>query len=143
MFKIDKADVRPVLKVWSLAFGALFMPGIFSRLIYDPSGSKDVLSQFFADTNITIAIFVLMLFAIPVLWFLDTKFEIIPSKIQCYIIIVLSAACSYISGYVAFGAPATAAVLFTLVILTVTIIVLKRYAWYLDDLFIFSFISKK
>ena len=119
------------------------MPGIFSRLVYDPSGSRDVLSQFFADMNVTLAILVFMMFAIPVLWFLDTKFEVIPSKTQCYAMIVLSAIVSYIAGYVAFDAPAAAAVLFALAIVVLTVIVVKRYAWYLDDLMIFSIISKK
>jgi hypothetical protein len=143
MFNLDKADLRPVLKAWSIIFGALFMPGIFSRLVYDPSGSKDAISPFFADMNVTLVILVFMLFAVPVLWFLDTGFGVLPSKTQCYLLVLLLAVCSYLAGYIAFGAPLTAAVLFTLVMLTITIVVVKRYAWYLDDLMIFSFISKK
>ena len=144
MLKIDDGtDLRPVLKAWSIMFGALFMPGIFSRLVYDPSGSNDIVSKFFADTGIAVVLLIFMLFAIPALWFLDTKFAVIPSKIQCYIMILLSLGTSYLAGYIAFGAPLMAAVLFASAICVVTISVLKRYAWYVDDLIIFSIIAKK
>ncbi|MDR2866394.1 MAG: hypothetical protein LBV13_03205 [Methanomassiliicoccaceae archaeon] len=146
MFRIDiprlePDDIRSVLKAWSLMFGVLFMPGMFSRMIYDPSGSKDMFTRFFLDANMALALLVFMVFAIPVLWFLDRWFAVIPSKNQCYIMMVLSLGSCYLAGYIALGAPAMAAVLFLSAISVVTISVLRRVAWYVDDLKIFSFIA--
>ena len=144
MFRSDnKYDMKPVLKAWGMMFGVLFMPGIFSRMIYDPSGSKDAISQFFVDANMALALLLFMMVALPVLWFLDTWFAVIPSKTQCYVMLFLSLGVSYLSGYIAMGAPVMAAVLFSSAIGVVTISVLKRFAWYVDDLWIFSFISPK
>jgi len=141
--KMEPEDVRSVLKAWSLMFGVLFMPGIFSRMVYDPSGSKDVITKFFLDANMALALFVFMIFAIPVLWFIDRWFGVIPSKNQCYIMIFLSLGSCYLAGYIAFGAPAMAAVLFLSAISVVTISVLRRTEWYVDDLWIFSVIASK
>jgi 4-hydroxybenzoate polyprenyltransferase len=124
-------------------FGVLFMPGIFSRMVYDPSGSKDAISQFFVDANMALALLIFMIFALPVLWFLDRWFGAIPSKNQCYVMIFLSLGSSYLAGYIALGAPAMSVVLFLSALGVVTISVLKRHSWYVDDLWIFSFISPK
>ena len=139
----NKADLRPVLKAWSIMFGVFFMPGVFSRMIYDPSGSKDAITQFFVDSDMALALLVFMIFALPVLWSLDTRFAVIPSKNQCYVMVFLSLGVSYLAGYLVFGAPAMAAVLFASAICAVTINVLKRCAWYVDDLWIFSIIASK
>ena len=126
-----------------MMFGVLFMPGIFSRMIYDPSGSKDAITQFFVDTNMALALFLFMIVALPVLWFLDTKFAVIPSTVQCYVMIFLSLGVSYLAGYIALGAPAMSAVLFMSAVGTVTICVIKRNAWYVDDIWVFSIIGSK
>ena len=139
----DKTDMRPVFKAWGFLFGVLFMPGIFSRMIYDPSGSKDSITQFFVDTDIALALFIFMIAALPVLWFLDRWFAVIPSKIQCYVMILLSLGASYLAGYLALGATAMSAVLFMSAVGVVTISVLKQYEWYVDDLWIFSVIATK
>ncbi|MDR0778211.1 MAG: hypothetical protein LBE48_02070 [Methanomassiliicoccaceae archaeon] len=141
--KLEADEYRSVLKAWSLMFGVLFMPGIFSRMIYDPTGSKDMFTRFFVDANMALALLVFMVFALPVLWYIEKWFAVIPSKNQCYAMIVLSLGSCYLSGYIALGAPAMAAVLFLSAIFTVTITVLRRVSWYLDDLKIFSFIAAK
>jgi hypothetical protein len=141
--KLEPDEYRPVLKAWSLMFGVLFMPGIFSRMIYDPSGSKDVITQFFVDTNIALALLVFMVFALPALWYLEKWFAVIPSKGQCYVMIFLCLGSCYLSGYIALGAPAMSAVLFLSAIFVVTITILRRVSWYVDDLKIFSIIAAK
>lgn len=139
----EEIDLLPVLKAWGFMFGVLFMPGIFSRMIYDPSGSKDVITQFFVDANIALALLVFIAFALPALWYLERIFAVIPSTIECYVMIVISLGISYLAGYLALGAPAMCAVLFITAIGVVTICVLRRYEWYVDDLKIFSFIATK
>jgi len=143
MFSDIKIDLKPVLKAWSIMFGILFMPGVFSRMIYDPSGSHDAITQFFLDANMALALLLFMMVALPVLWFLETWFAVIPSKIQCYAMIFTSLGVSYLAGYLAMGAPAMSAVLFMSAIGVVTINILRRYEWYLDDLKIFSIIVSK
>ena len=138
----NKKDLKPVLKAWSIMFG-LFMPGVFSRMVYDPTGTKDVISQFFVDANMALALILFMMAALPVLWFLDTWFAVIPSKIQCYVMVFLSLGVSYLAGYIAMGAPVMSAVLFMSAIGVVTINVLRRFVWYVDDLWIFSVIASK
>ena len=138
-----KMDIKPVLKAWSIMFGVLFMPGVFSRMVYDPSGSKDAVTQFFVDANMALALLLFMLVALPVLWFLDSVFAVIPSKTQCYIMIFMSLGVSYLAGYIALGAPVMSAVIFMSAIGVVTISVLRRFAWYADDLWIFSVIASK
>jgi len=138
-----KTDLRPVLKAWGIMFSMLFMPGVFSRMVYDPAGSKDAITQLFVDTDMALALLIFMLFALPVLWSLDKRFGVIPSKNQCYVMIFLSLGVSYLAGYLAFGAPAMAVVLFASAICVVTINVLKRTEWFVDDLWIFSVISTK
>jgi hypothetical protein len=142
-FKLTPEEYRSVLKAWSLMFGVLFMPGIFSRMVYDPLGSKDVITQFFVDANMALALLVFMVFALPALWYLEKWFGVIPSKNQCYIMIFMSLGLCYVAGYIALGAPAMAAVLFLSAIFTVTITVLRRVSWYVDDLKIFSIIAAK
>jgi len=139
----ERMDIKPVLKAWSIMFGVLFMPGVFSRMVYDPSGSNDAITQFFVDANMALALLLFMIIALPVLWFLDSVFAVIPSKIQCYIMIFLSLGVSYLAGYIALGAPAMAAVIFVSAICVVTINVLRRFVWYVDDLWIFSIIASK
>ncbi|MDR0791283.1 MAG: hypothetical protein LBE47_01955, partial [Methanomassiliicoccaceae archaeon] len=131
-FRLSPDEYRSVLKVWSLMFGVLFMPGIFSRMVYDPTGSKDVITQFFVDANMALALLVFMAFALPALWYLEKWFAVIPSKNQCYAMIFMSLGSCYIAGYIALGAPAMAAVLFLSAIFTVTITVLRRTSWYVD-----------
>ena len=138
-----KTDMRPVLKAWSLMFGILFMPGVFSRMIYDPAGLKDGITQFFVDSNMALALLVFMLFTLPVLWRLDRSFAVIPSKNQCYVMILLSLGSCYLAGYLLHGAAAMSIVLFLSATCVVTISVLKKKAWYVDDLWIFSIISTK
>jgi len=142
MFSDKKEDMRPVFKAWSLMFVMLFMPGIFSRMVYNPSGSSDYAAPFLSDINVALAIILFMALVLPVLWFLE-RFAVIPSKAQCYAMLLISACVSYFAGYITFGAPVTAVVLFLFAIGIVTINVLRRHDWYLDDLWIFSIIEKK
>ena len=139
----DNMNMRHVLKAWGFMFGVLFMPGIFSRMVYDPTGAKDLITPFFVDTNMALALFLFMAIALPLLWSLDRWFGVIPSKIQCYVMIFLSLGASYLAGYLALGATAMAAVLFLSAIGVVTISVLKRYKWYVDDLWVFTIIGAK
>ena len=136
-------ELKPVLKAWSIMFGALFMPGIFSRMVYDPTGSKDQITQFFVDANIALVLLLFMIFALPILWFIDKWFGIIPSSVQCYIMIFLSLGISWLAGYIAMGAPLMSAVLFAFAVGVVTITIVKRFAWYVDDLKIFSLIASR
>jgi len=137
-----KTDMRPVFKAWSLVFAMLFMPGIFSRMVYNPSASSGI-APLLSDINITLVIMFFMIFALPALWFLERLFDVIPSKTQCYMMLVLSAGTCYLAGYIAFGAPVTAAILFLSAIGVITISILKRHDWYLDDLLIFTIMEKK
>jgi hypothetical protein len=143
MLKNDvKADLRPVLKAWSIMFAVMFMPGIFSRMVYN-IGSNDPITPLFTDVNIALVLLVFMVIGLPVLWYIDRIFAVIPSKNQCYAAIFVSLGICYLAGYLSFGAPAAAAVLFLSAIGVVSICVLRRYAWYLDDLWIFSIIASK
>jgi len=133
-------DFRPVLKAWGFMFVALFMPGLFSRMVYN-AGTPDPLSPMFSDPNIALALLVFMIVALPVLWFIENIFGVIPSKNQCYVLIFVCLGASYISGYLASGAPLMSVVLFLSAIGTVSICVLRRHVWYLDDLWVFSFLA--
>jgi len=143
MFNVDLGiDMRPVLKAWGFMFVALFMPGFFSRLVYN-AGASDPLSPMFADPNIALALLIFMIVALPVLWFIEKIFAVIPSKNQCYVLIFICLGVSYLAGYMATGAPLMSAVLFLSAIGTVSICVLRRQVWYLDDLWIFTLIVPK
>jgi len=143
MLNDEKTDMRPVFKAWSLMFAMLFMPGIFSRMVYNPSRSTGFVAPFLSDMNIVLVILIFMAFALPILWFLERLFAVIPSKAQCYAMLLLSAGTCYLAGYITFDAPVTAIILFISAIGVVTITVLKRYDWYLDDLRVFSIIETK
>ncbi|MDR0334413.1 MAG: hypothetical protein LBH69_00800 [Methanomassiliicoccaceae archaeon] len=137
-----KVDISPALKAWAFMFVALFMPGLFSSMVYR-AGSDNPLAPLFADANIALALLIFMIVALPVLWYIEKIFAVIPSKNQCYALLFMCLGASYISGYIAGGAPAMAAVLFLSAIGTVTICVLRRFVWYLDDLWIFSILAGK
>ena len=139
----NETDLRPVFKAWSIMFTAMFMPGIFSRMVYDPGGSRDAITQLFTDVNIVYTLIVFMMVALPVLWCLDILFTVIPSKNQCYLMILLSLGACYLAGYLALGAILLSVTMFLSAVCVVTICVLKRYVWYLDDLWIFSVIASK
>ncbi|MCL2142715.1 MAG: hypothetical protein FWH44_00415 [Methanomassiliicoccaceae archaeon] len=138
----EKLDLRPVLKGWALMFTVMFMPGMFSRMVYN-IGKSDPITPLFSDANIALALLTFMLVALPVLWFIEKWFAVIPSKNQCYVMIFVSLGISYLAGYLAGGAPLMSAVLFMSAIGVVTICVLRRYVWYVDDLWIFSLIATK
>ena len=135
-------SLRPALKAWAFMFAALFAPGLFSSMVYRV-GADDPLTSLFADANIALALLLFMIVALPVLWHIENIFAVIPSKIQCYALLILCLVASYISGYIAGGAPAMAAVMFLSAIGTVTICVLRRFVWYLDDLKIFGLLAGK
>jgi len=137
-----KVDLRPVLKAWALMFTVLFMPGLFSRMVYNV-GANDPITPLFTDVNLALILFTFMIIALPVLWFADRLFGVIPSKDHCYVMIFVSLGACYLAGYLASGATAMAAVLFFSAICVITICVLKRYVWYVDDLWIFSIIATK
>jgi len=136
-------DLRPVLKAWSILFTVAFMPGIFSRMVYHPGESAGEMTQWLADANIALAIVLLMIFLLPVLYYMDRIFAVIPSKNQCYAMVIASIALSYAAGYLAQDVILFSLTIFASAIGTVTICVLKRYAWYVDDLWIFSVIASK
>jgi len=136
-------DLRPVLKAWSILFTVAFMPGIFSRMVYHPGSSGDDITQWLADVNIALALILFMAAALPVLWYMDSVFAVIPSKNQCYAMILVSIGACYIAGYLAQSVILLSLTIFASAVGTVTICVLRRYAWYLDDLWIFSVIASK
>jgi hypothetical protein len=136
-------DLRPVLKAWSILFTVAFMPGVFSRMVYHPGESAGDMTQWLADANIALAIVILMMALLPILWFMDRIFAVIPSKNQCYAMVIASIALSYMAGYLAQDVILFSLTIFASAIGTVTICVLKRYAWYVDDLWIFSVIASK
>jgi len=138
-----ETDLRPVLKAWSILFTVAFMPGFFSRMVYHPGGSAGDMTQWLGDSNLALAIIILMLVLLPVLWFMDRIFAVIPSKNQCYVMVIASIALSYAAGYLAQDVILFSLTIFASAIGTVTICVLKQYAWYVDDLWIFSVIASK
>ena len=138
----DKVDLRPALKAWAILFTVMFMPGIFSRMVYNID-SNDPITPLFTDANVALFLLMCMIFTLPVLWYLERIFAVVPSKNQCYAMIFISMGICYLAGYLAFGAPAAAIVLFLSAIGVVTICVLRRYVWYLDDLWIFSILASK
>jgi hypothetical protein len=147
MFKLNfdlnlNIDLRPALKAWGFMFVALFMPGFFSRMVYNV-GVADPLTPLFADPNIALALLIFMVFALPVLWYIEKIFAVIPSKNQCYAMIFICLGVCYIAGYILSGAPAMSIVFFLSAIGVVSICVLRRFVWYLDDLWIFGILATK
>jgi len=139
----DGTDLRPVLKAWSILFTVAFMPGVFSRMVYHPGSSGSGIAQWLADSDIAFVIIVLMAVVLPILWYMDRVFAVIPSKNQCYAMVIASIAFCYIAGYLAQDAILFSLTIFASAVGTVTICVLKQYAWYVDDLWIFSVIASK
>ena len=139
----DGTDLRPVFKAWSILFTVAFMPGIFSRMVYHPGVSGNDMTQWLADSDIALMIVVLMMAVLPILWYMDRVFAVIPSKNQCYAMVIASIAFCYIAGYLAQDVILFSLTVFASAVGTVTICVLKQYAWYVDDLWIFSVIASK
>jgi len=139
----DGTDLRPVLKAWSILFTVAFMPGIFSRMVYHPGGSANEMTQWLADTQIALVIVVIMIAALPILWYMDRVFAVIPSKNQCYFMVIVSIAICYLAGYLAQDVMFLSLTIFAFAVGTVTICVIKQHEWYVDDLWIFSVIASK